>query len=356
MRKLVYLCLSVLLAITVTGCSGAPKETVDQGEGTDKKEVNVAIVLSTGGLGDKNFNDMSYEGLKQAEADFGIKFDYVEPVSASDFEAGYRQFADSGKYDLIIGLAADQEDALKAVAADYPEQKFSLVDSNLEHKNVSTVSTIWQEQTFLCGVYAGLATLSDMDNVNTDNVVGVILGMDNPNLRKGVVGFEAGVRYVNPDAKVLEAVVGSFNDANKGKEIAMSMYNQGADFIQHIAGASGLGVFNAAKEANRYAFGVGGNQNAIEPDVIAATSIRNVNEMVYNEVKSIVEGTWSEGLKISGLKEEAVGYSNQNSNVVPTEEVASAIEEIKAKIQNGELTICEDETELDAWVQANQYK
>ena len=81
----------------------------------------------------------------------------------------------------------------------------------------------------------------------------------------------------------------------------MSMYNKGADFIQHIAGASGLGVFNAAKEADRYAFGVGGNQNAIEPDYIPATSIRNVNEMVYNEVKALVEGTWTEGVKILSL-------------------------------------------------------
>ena len=58
------------------------------------------------------------------------------------------------------------------------------------------------------------------------------------------------------------------------------MNNRGADFIQHIAGASGLGLFTAAKENNFYAFGVGGNQNHLEPTVVAATSIRNVNEMV----------------------------------------------------------------------------
>ncbi|MEG0177510.1 MAG: BMP family ABC transporter substrate-binding protein [Anaerorhabdus sp.] len=357
MKKMLKVALALLLAGTLFGCSKPAETPTEDGEttGPQTSDIKVAIVLSTGGLGDKNFNDMSYDGLKQAEADFGITFDYIEPTSASDFEAGYRQFADTGEYDLIIGLAADQEDALKTVAADYPEQKFSIIDSSLDIANVSAVSTKWQEQTFLCGVYAGLATLSDMEKANEDNVLGVILGMDNPNLRKGVVGFEAGVRYVNADAKILEAVVGNFNDANKGKEIAMSMYNQGADFIQHIAGASGLGVFTAAKEANRYAFGVGGNQNAIEPDYIAATSIRNVNEMVYNEVKNFVEGNWQEGLKVSGLKEDAVGYSNELSNVVPNEDISAAIEEIKAKIQSGELVICETAEELDAWVEANQY-
>ena len=67
----------------------------------------------------------------------------------------------------------------------------------------------------------------------------------------GVVGFEAGVRYVNPDGEGLEAVGGDFNDPAKAKEIALSMYNRGADFVQHIAGASAMGVFTSAKEADR---------------------------------------------------------------------------------------------------------
>lgn len=360
MKRIGLLCISGLLALAMVGCSNKNESTTGNGTGApandDAKQINVAIVLSTGGLGDKNFNDMSYDGLQAAQEDFKIHFDYVEPTSASDFEPGYRQFADSGKYDLIIGLATDQIDALTAVAKDYPDQKFSLIDGALEHKNVSSISTKWQEQTFLCGVYAGLGTLSSMPKANADNVVGVILGMDNPNLRKGVVGFEAGVRYVNSQATVLQAVVGDFNDPNKGKEIAQSMYNKGADFIQHIAGASGLGAFNAAKEADRYVFGVGGNQNALEPDFIAATSIRNVNEMVYNEVKALAEETWTEGVKISGLKEEAVGYSSEGSKVEVPADIATAIADIKAKIQSGELVICEDEASLNDWVAANQYK
>ena len=68
----------------------------------------MGIILSTGGLGDKNFNDMTYAGAQQAEKDFGIEFDYVETQSASDFLPNYRMFAESGEYDLIIGLAADQ--------------------------------------------------------------------------------------------------------------------------------------------------------------------------------------------------------------------------------------------------------
>ena len=77
--------------------------------------------------------------------------------------------------------------------------------------------------------------------------------------------------------------------------------------------------------------------------------------MVYNEVKALVEGTWTEGVKISGLAEDAVGYSNELSNVEVPEDIAAAIEEIKAKIQSGELVICETEDELESWLTANQY-
>ena len=146
------------------------------------------------------------------------------------------------------------------------------------------------------------------------------------------------------------------NDPAKAKEIALSMYNRGADFVQHIAGASGMGVFTAAKEADRYAFGVGGNQNYIEPDYIVATALRDVNTIVYNEIKALVEGTWEPGVHISGIAEGSVGFDNTDSNVVLPDDIAAAVEDIKAKITAGELVPCETAEELDAWVAANQYQ
>ena len=338
-KKLLALSLACTLTLGLSACGGgqdAPSSSSPSGA-SDGDALKVGIILSTGGLGDKNFNDMTYAGAQQAEKDFGIEFDYVETQSASDFLPNYRMFAESGEYDLIIGLAADQTEAINEISIDFPEQKISHIDSSTDLPNVSAVYTKWQEQTFLTGVVAGL-------------------GQDQPTLRMGVVGFEAGVRYVNPDCEVLEAVVGDFNDPAKAKEIALSMYNRGADFVQHIAGASGMGVFTAAKEADRYAFGVGGNQNYIEPDYIVATALRDVNTIVYNEIKALVEGTWEPGVHISGIAEGSVGFDNTDSNVVLPDDIAAAVEDIKAKITAGELVPCETAEELDAWVAANQYQ
>lgn len=354
MKKLLALSLACTLTLGLAACGDS--EADPSGSQTGDDTLKVGIVLSTGGLGDKNFNDMTYAGAEQAQKDFGIEFDYVETQSASDFLPSYRMFAESGEYDLIIGLAADQTEAITEISQDFPDQKISHIDSSTDLPNVSAVYTKWQEQTFLTGVVAGLGTLSDMEKANTDNVVGVILGQDQPTLRLGVVGFEAGVRYVNPDCEVLEAVVGDFNDPGKAKEIALSMYNRGADFIQPIAGASGMGVFNAAKEADRYAFGVGGNQNYMEPDYIVATALRDVNTIVYNEIKALVEGTWEPGVHISGIKEGSVGFDNSQSNIELPEDIAKAVEDIKAKIVSGELVPCESAEELESWLAENQYQ
>ena len=159
----------------------------------------------------------------------------------------------------------------------------------------------------------------------------------------------------HPDVTVLEGNVDSFNDPGKGKEFALSMYNQGADFIQAIAGASGMGIYNASVEANRYSFGVGANINYLEPDHIVATAARKVNEMVYNEVKALVDGTWTAGYKISGIAEGAVGYDASESNVVLPENIQKALTEIEKMIVDGTLVPPESMDEIDAWAAANQY-
>ena len=185
MRKvrLTALCLAMVMGVSLVGCggsqgsgnggSGAGGTTAEAG--TDKKEnaggstdggsgsgntaegakdgskMKVGLVLSTGGLGDKNFNDMAYAGITKAQEDFGIEFDYVEPSSVSDLLPLDRQFAETEEYDLIIAIASDQEEPITEISEEFPDQKISLLDSAAEIDGVSTVQTEWSEQTFLAG-------------------------------------------------------------------------------------------------------------------------------------------------------------------------------------------------------------
>lgn len=350
MKKIISLLLVLVLVLSLAACGGT-----DEPKKSGAKKIG--LVLGTGGLGDKNFNDMAYEGITSAEKELGISFDYLEPATVTDYVPNLRSMCETGEYDLVIGLGTDMCDAIKEVAADFPDQKFSHIDSTLEGlENVSAISTKWQEQTFMAGVVAGLGTKSDLPFANEDNVIGVIIGQENPSLRKGVIGYTAGARYVNPDVKVLEGNVDSFNDPGTAKEMSLSMFSQGADFIQAIAGASGMGIYSASNEAQKYSFGVGANVNDIQPDNIVGTSARTVNLMVYNEIKALLDGTWSGGLHISGIKEGAVGYDATKSNVKLPDDVQAAVTEIEQMLKDGKLVPPENAEDIDAWVAENQYK
>ena len=355
-KRLLALLLAGAMALSLTACGGGD----DKGDsGSDKpgKNIKVGLVIGPNGLGDKNMNDMAYEGLVKAQEELGITMDYASPASKSDYDQVQRMYAESGEYDLIVLVGVDQKDGITKVAAEFPDQKFSWLDGTIELPNVNSISTIWPQQTFLCGCLAGLATNSDMPLANKDkSVVGCLLGEEQPFLVEGTVGFEAGVRYTNPNATVLQATVGSFTDPGKAKEMALTMYDKGADFIQHIAGGSGLGVFNAAVEANRYAFGVGSNQNDVEPDHIVVTSLKDVRNIIYGEVKKLIDGTWKPGLSEIGIIGGGTGYTTEGSNIKVPQEIIDQVDAIKKQMEEGKLIPPGQKSELENWLKQNVYQ
>ena len=351
-RKILAIIALSLLTTAVVFAGGAQEISMDK-TGT----LNVGLVLTTSGLGDNNFNDMAYKGLVMAGDELGITYDYGEPATVSDYEMQQRSFAATGDYDLILVIGADQVESLKTVAADFPDQMFTVIDGSLDMPNIHSIFTRFEDQTFLTGVLAGLMTSrGDFPMINGDQKkIGIITGMDIPILRTAIAGYMAGAKYVDSEVEVLVGNVGSFNDPGKGKEIAMSMYGKGADFIQLMAGGSGLGIINAAVASDAYAFGVGANQNAIQPDYVVATAIRNVHSILFNDIKNFLEGTWTPGLNVWGIKESAVGYSSENSNVKLPEDVLSSLEEIRLKLVAGEIVPPKNIEDVDSWAKTNNF-
>ena len=220
--------------------------------------------------------------------------------------------------------------------------------------NVSSISKNGADQSFLCGVMAGYLTKEEgFDKINADNKIGAVMGLDIPLLNSVVAGFTAGAKYANPDVEVLASYVGSFNDPAKAKEMADSMYKQGVDIILQGAGGSGMGVFNAAKEDGGYAIGTGVNQNSSSPDEIIATATYELPNIVYDEVKTVADGTWKSGAKVWGLKEGAVGYSVEGSNVKIPQEIIDKVEEAKKWFLDENVVLPSTPDEVDNWVSQN---
>ncbi len=316
-----------------------------------KEPINIGIVFTKGGLGDKSFNDLCYDGMLRAQEEFGIDFNYYEPKANSDYEIILRELALSNNYDLIISVGAYQEDALSKISNEFKEQRFTIIDAKLDSNNVSSIYTKWNEQTFLSGVMAGLL----VKEYSKDKTAGVILGENTKPLKEGAIGFEAGFRYINPQKHVFSVTIDNFFDPSKAKEASLLMYSKDAEYIQHLSGASGLGVFSAANEVDKYAFGVDGNENYFEPDNIVATSTRYSNILIYNEIKDIVHNTWKSGLKEYGLKENVIGYTRIGSNVDVDEDIIKNVENIKKDIIDKKLIIPSNEEDLNIFIKNNTF-
>lgn len=356
-KKISIYLLLVLSLIFILSClfSGS-----SYGFFSKKKEVTpnikIAIIFTSSGLGDKSFNDLAYDGMLMSQEKLGIEFDYAEPKYLEEYYELIRKYAENENYKLIIAISPEQEEALKKVSREFPNQKFTLIDSKLEQNNISSIYTSWTEQTFLNGVIAGLETRDIVEESVDEPLAGVVLGKDFPHLVEGAIGFEAGFRYVNNKGRVVVATINDFFNHSKARETSLLMYSKGVRYIQQIAGAAGLGVFSAAKEADRFAFGVDANQNFFEPDYIVSTATRYINEIIYKEIEAVKNNRWEDGVKFSGIKENIVNITTEESNVKLSKETIHIVDEIREEIVNGKLKVPLTEEELEEWIKFNKYE
>lgn len=294
-------------------------------------DLQVGIIFSIGGLGDESFNDAAYRGLNEAQEDFGISFDYVEPADIGEMEEHQRAFAEAG-YDLIFAVGFLQETALDEVGRDYPDIKFAIIDGVVDLPNVASLTFKEHEGSFLVGVVAGMMT--------ENQTVGFVGGMEVPIIEKFQVGFQEGVAYVDPQINTFVSYAGSFGDPGKGKELAISQFERGADIIYHASGATGMGVIEAAEEMGFLAIGVDSDQDHLSPGNVLTSMLKRVDVAVYEQVGDLVDGVFTPGIISLGVAEDGVGTSEfkYTAHLVP-DEVFAALEEVKEKIISGEITV-----------------
>jgi basic membrane protein A len=353
----------VLIAVLAAGCGKASSGSSASAAGTSPVEASTAkashkfaMILGVGGRGDNGYNDEVYLGCEMASEKFNIPFDYCEPKDISDFETQLRMYADSGEYDVIMACSTEHKDALLMVAGDYPEQKFCMIDAAIEgYANVHSITASHPEQHFLSGVIAGLVVQDKrlpLINPST-NILGYAIGMDNPVSRAQASGYLAGAKFVNPQVVFLTNYIGGYNDPGTAKEIAMSMYERGADIVSVNAGSSSLGVFNAAKEKNKYVIGT--SLAMVDTDHSLSTSRKKVEQFVVQEISTIVDGTWAAGIDVYGIREGVCDYDVENLKTKLPADVSEKVERAKKMVIDGKLTLPTDLNQIDDWIAKNQF-
>jgi basic membrane protein A len=255
------------------------------------------IVTLPGMLGDKSYNDSCKVGIDRAVAEFGVEVKILQAASPADFESNNLSAAEGG-YDLVIILSGQQKQAASKVIPEYPDQKFAIIDFSLPDNPKNVYSTLFaaNEGSFLAGAAAAMfTTQTQIDGVNAEKIIGWISGIETPLINDFYGGFKQGAAYIDPEVKILQAFAGSFTDPLKGKELALSQYEQGADIVMNVASATGIGILDAAAEQKKFAIGVDLDQDNLKPGYVLTSMLKNVDMAAYLFIKSVVEGTYQGG-------------------------------------------------------------
>ncbi|MGK5086391.1 BMP family ABC transporter substrate-binding protein [Bdellovibrionota bacterium FG-2] len=314
--------------------------------GAHAKDYKVGLILDKGGKDDKSFNSAAFRGATRARDEIKdeikgepkIFLKYVEATDDNAFESLTRSFAQKD-FDLIIGIGVSQAEAIKKVSAQFPGKKFAIVDAEVKAPNVRALLFEEHEGSYLVGAIAAMVTQS--------GTLGFIGGMDIPLIRRFEMGYVAGAKKVNPKIKVISNFVGisgdSWNNPAKGKELAVSQFGAGADIIFAPAGASNLGVFDAAeekstKEKKKFAMGVDSNQNWIKPGYILTSMLKRVDQAVFAAIEDGVKGKFTAGTQRFGLANQGIDYAvDQYNEKLLSPKVKAEAERIKAEIVAGKI-------------------
>ena len=341
MRKLLIF-VGVLLAIHVALLFVHPSGAAAPPTG---EAVDVGIVFDMGGRGDKSFNDGAYLGAERAAKELGARVRFIEPGEGSDREAGLRLLAAEGM-DIVIGVGFIFTDDITQLAKEYPNVKFAGVDYSVSTDkdgrviqppaNLAALKFREEQGSFLVGAIAAL--------VGKSKKVGFVGGMNFPLIHKFEMGYTAGVKAVCPDCEVLSQYAGvtpeAFRNPGKGKELALSQYQQGVNVIFHASGSTGLGVFEAARQTGKLAIGVDADQYNEAPGYVLTSMVKGVDNAVYDAIKRVKEQRFEGGIYQYGLAEDGVGYvfDKNNDKLIPPD-VRARVELLKKDIIAGKIVV-----------------
>jgi len=369
-RVLSLLAVAMLVLVACGGGNAATTTTADTTETTDTtaitettamSEVAVGLVFDIGGRGDQSFNDSAAAGLERAADELGITFTEASPNDDGSNRAELLQLA-ADVSDIVIAVGFLFESDAAAVGSENPEVSFGVIDSAMLDfsqdppvpygDNIAGLVFSEEQGSFLVGAAAALKS--------TTGTIGFIGGVSGVGglIEKFEAGYIAGAKAVNPDIEILSEYITAapdfdgFNAPDRAREIALAMYDGGADIVYHAAGGSGAGLFEAASVASDtsgskvWAIGVDSDQyNTADPAVqefILTSMLKRVDVAVFEVIKSHIDGTVTAGPTTYDLSVDGVGYSTSGGFV---DDIVDQLEEFKAQIISGEIVVPTDPAE-----------
>jgi basic membrane protein A and related proteins len=330
MKHIYKIAVLVIALSLVVSCSDAPTSPTPT-----PTVLKVALALARGGLGDKAFNDSAQEGLQRAKTELGAQVLTVEFKEGDEQVENLRQVAGQD-FSLIIALGAENAAPLKTVAAEYPNQRFAIIDTTVDAPNVTSMTFRELEGDFLAGALSALLSKSGK--------VGFLGGADVLVIRRIEFGWKQGVQHVNPQAEILSEYIGGkddfsgFSKPEVGQSLTEQMYQQGAELVYAAAGKSALGAITAAETQKKLVITTGSDQRWISPEVVVTSRTKNMHYVVFTLVQQLQSGALKPGVQELDYKSGGIGLAPLEGTLVPAD-VLEKFREIQSDVESGKITV-----------------
>lgn len=259
MKKSVFSFLFVLLLVAAVFSSVSAQKAVG--------DYKMALILP-GSINDQSWNATNYAGLVASNEKLGTNIEYVENIQAADYESTFRQYAERG-YDLVLAAGTQFDEAANAVAAEYPDTVFCVVNGSVSTgPNVAPIFPREYEGSYIAALVAGeisengqFATIGGFPNQAMENLLSVYEKVSVE------IAKERGIE----DAAAVRAYANSWDDIALGKQMAEQMIDNGADVMFIYANQVGLGGIQAAGEKGVKFIGFSSDQTVIDPETVVAS-------------------------------------------------------------------------------------
>jgi basic membrane lipoprotein Med (substrate-binding protein (PBP1-ABC) superfamily) len=278
-----------------SGGSGSSSSSSPSGGNAASGKTNVGLILA-GPKDDQSSNQDVYEHVNASAKQLGVKLAVSESVPPANAPQIVRTLAQQG-YGIVGAMGAEYQKPIEQIAPQFPKTKFIvLYGSPTKVPNVSSVTFDPYSTTYVDGVAAGL--------MSKTGKIGIISGEDSGVFDQLVTGVKQGVKSVNPKATVKVVFSGDYSDAQKNKEAAQTLIDNGNDVLMGYLDAGAPVMAKTAQSAHKYVVGLVDDMHPVAPNAVITSGLTDIGKMMADSITKAEQGTFKGGQQqLFGLKE-----------------------------------------------------
>ncbi|MBU2697990.1 BMP family ABC transporter substrate-binding protein [Pimelobacter sp. 30-1] len=339
-----------MASAALTACGDAPEKSADK-----KSDFLPCILSDAGGFDDKSFNQLSYEGVKEAAKELNSDYKEFESKNENDYAPALDQFVNQG-CDAIVTVGFALSAATVESAKANPKIEYILIDDAADNDfdgkkdadNIKPILYNTAQAAFLAGYAAA-------DYTKT-KVVGTYGGQPFPTVTIFMDGFKQGIDYYNKEkGKGVKLVgwegndkgvfTGGFDANEKATNTAKQILDQNADVILPVGGPIYQGALTAIKDSGKDIAMVGVDADFYETDpntrdVIFTSILKNMKTSTIEAVVAAGKGNFDPEAYIGTLENDGVGiapFHNFESKISP--DLQGELDTVKAGIIDGSIPV-----------------